>query len=103
VVTEDKINCAKDRFYEKLEHVFEEFPKYHIRILVGDFNTKLGREDIFKTTIWNESLHKIINDNETLTHLTISVKTIMFTYCIMHKYTWMSPDGKPTIRLTIFW
>jgi hypothetical protein len=26
-LTEDKIDDAKDRFYEKLEHVFNEFPK----------------------------------------------------------------------------
>jgi hypothetical protein len=28
-----------------------------------DFNVKVGREDIFKLTIGNESLHKISNDN----------------------------------------
>jgi hypothetical protein len=27
-----------------------------------DFNTKAGREDIFKQTIGNKSLHKISND-----------------------------------------
>jgi hypothetical protein len=34
-----------------------------VTILVGDFSAKVGREDIFKLTIWNESLHKISNDN----------------------------------------
>jgi hypothetical protein len=33
-------------------------------ILLGDFNTKVGSEDIFKPTIGNESLHEISNDNE---------------------------------------
>jgi hypothetical protein len=28
-----------------------------------DFNAKVGREDIFKPTIANESLHKISNDD----------------------------------------
>jgi exonuclease III len=63
VPTEDKIDNIKDRFYEELEHVFDKFPKYHIKILLGDFNAKVGREDIFKPTIGNESLHKISNDN----------------------------------------
>jgi hypothetical protein len=28
----------KDRFYEELEHVFDKFPKFHIKILLGDLN-----------------------------------------------------------------
>jgi hypothetical protein len=35
----------------------------HMKILLGDFNAKVGREDIFKLTIGNESLHEISNDN----------------------------------------
>jgi hypothetical protein len=35
----------KDRFHEELEHVFDKFPKYHMKILFGDFNAKVGRED----------------------------------------------------------
>jgi hypothetical protein len=34
-----------------------------MQILLGDFNEKVGREDIFKPTIGNESLHEISNDN----------------------------------------
>jgi hypothetical protein len=34
-----------------------------MKILLGDFNAKVGREDIFKPTIGNESLHEISNDN----------------------------------------
>jgi hypothetical protein len=60
--SEDKINYLKDSFYEELERVFYKFPKYHMKILL-DFNAKIGREDIFKPTIGNESLHEIINDN----------------------------------------
>jgi hypothetical protein len=33
----------KDRFYEELEYVFDTLPKYHIKILLGDFNAKVGR------------------------------------------------------------
>jgi hypothetical protein len=34
-----------------------------MKILLGYFNAKVGREDIFKLTIGNESLGKISNDN----------------------------------------
>ena len=49
--------------YEELEQVFDHFPKYHMKILLGDFKAKMGRERIFKPTIGNESLHQYSNDN----------------------------------------
>jgi hypothetical protein len=48
--------------YEELEEVFCHFPKYYMKILL-DFYAKLGRQDIFKPTIGNESLHEDSNDN----------------------------------------
>jgi exonuclease III len=63
VPTEDKTDYVKDSFYEELERVFDKFPKYHMKILLGDFNAKVGRKDIFKPTVGNESLQEISNDN----------------------------------------
>jgi hypothetical protein len=59
---EDKIDYIKDRFYKELEHVFDKFPKYYMKILL-EFSANVGREDIFKQIIGNESLHEINNDN----------------------------------------
>jgi hypothetical protein len=53
----------KDIFYEELEHVFDHFSKYHMKILLANFNSKVEREDIFKPTVGNKSLHEIGNDN----------------------------------------
>jgi hypothetical protein len=61
--TDNKTDDVKDNLYEELEHVFNKFPKYHMKILLRDFSTKIVREDIFKPTIWNESLHEMSNDN----------------------------------------
>jgi hypothetical protein len=33
--TEDKIDDVKDRFYEELEHIFNTFHKYHMKISLG--------------------------------------------------------------------
>jgi hypothetical protein len=60
---EQKGDDSKDSFYEELEGVFDHFPKYRMKILLGDFNAKVGREDTFKPTIGNESLHQDNNDN----------------------------------------
>jgi hypothetical protein len=61
--TEDEIDDVKDSFSEELEPIFVKFPKYHMKILLGDFNIKVGREDIFEPTVGNESLHEISNDS----------------------------------------
>jgi hypothetical protein len=58
--TEDKDDDIKDSFYEELEQVFDQFPRCHMKILLGDLNTKVGREDIFEPIIDNESLQKPI-------------------------------------------
>jgi len=70
-----------------------------MKILLGDFNAKVGRENIFKPTIWNESLHKDSNDNGVrlvnfATSKNLVVKSTMFPHRNIHKYTWTSPDGK---------
>jgi hypothetical protein len=62
--TEDKIDDKKDGFYEEPESVFHKFSKYHMTILLRDCNAKVVREDIFKPTIGNDSLHEISNDNK---------------------------------------
>ena len=49
----EKRNDSKDSFCEEFEQVFDHFLKYHMKILLGDFNAKAGRENIFKPTIRN--------------------------------------------------
>jgi hypothetical protein len=46
--SEEKSEDLKD---EELEQVFDHFPKYHMKILLGDFNEKVGRE-YFQTDSW---------------------------------------------------
>jgi hypothetical protein len=49
----------KDSFNEELECVLDKFLKYHMKILFGELNVKVGREDIFKPTTQNKSLYKV--------------------------------------------
>jgi hypothetical protein len=90
---------VKDSSYEELERVFDKFPKYHMKILLGDLDAKVDKEDIFKPTIGNESSHEISNGNGVrlvnfATSKNLSVKSTMFPHCNIHKYIWMSPVGK---------
>jgi endonuclease/exonuclease/phosphatase family metal-dependent hydrolase len=98
-LTEDKIYYAKDSCYKEMERVFDKFPKYYMKILLGNFNAKEGREDIFKLTIGNENLHEICTDIGVkvvnfATSKNLIVKNMMFSHCKIRKYTWTSPDWK---------
>jgi hypothetical protein len=109
--TEDKIDDVKGGFYEELKRIFNKFPKYHMKML-GNFNAKVGREELFKPKIGNESLHEISDGNgvRTVNFATskdLIVKSTMFPLHNIHKYTWTSPDGKTRSQIlmwtTIWW
>jgi hypothetical protein len=96
--TEDEDDDKKDSFYEKLEQVFDEFHRYCMKILLGDFNAKVGREDIFKPIIGNESLHEARNDNRVrgvnfATSKNLLVKSTTFPHCNIYKHTWTFPNS----------
>jgi hypothetical protein len=54
--TEHKHDDSKDNFCGGLEQVFDHLPKYDMKILLGDFDAKLGRKDDFKLTSRVKSL-----------------------------------------------
>jgi hypothetical protein len=102
--TGDKTDDVKDRFYKQLEHVFDKFPEYHMKIL---FIAKIGREDIFKPTTGNESLHEISIDNwargvNFATYKNLTVKNTMFPHCNIHKFMGDLQMERLTIKLMIF-
>jgi exonuclease III len=102
--TEDKTEDVKDSFYEELEHMFDKFPKYHMKILLGDFNAKVGKEDTSEPTIWNERLHEISNDNGVrlvnfATSKNLGGKSTMFPHRNIRKYAWTSSGGKTHIEI----
>jgi hypothetical protein len=70
-----------------------------MKIILGDFNAKVGRENIFKPTTGNERLHETSNDNgfrvaNFATSKNLVARSTMFPHRKIHKYTWTSPEGK---------
>jgi hypothetical protein len=84
----------EDSFYEELKRIFDKFLKYHMKILLGDLNAKVGRDDIFKPTVGNESLHEINNN--------ISLSTVQCSHIAEFiNILGRLQMGTPTVRLTI--
>jgi hypothetical protein len=82
---EEKSDDSKEIFYAVLEQVFNDFPNYHMKNVLGYFNPKVWREYIFKPPIQNESLHEASNDNGVrivnfTTSKNLDVKSMMFPH-----------------------
>jgi hypothetical protein len=95
----------KNSFHEELERVFDRFHKYHIILFLGDFNAKVGREDIFKSVNANESLHETSNDNlvkivHSATSKNLIVKNTMFPHGKFMNILGLLLMEKHTVRLT---
>jgi hypothetical protein len=43
---------VKDSFYEELKLAFDKFSTYYKKMLLGDFNAKVGREDMLEMKIY---------------------------------------------------
>jgi hypothetical protein len=89
----------KDVFTRNWSAFFNHFPKYHMKTPLGNFNTKVGRENIFIPTIGNENLRQDSNDNDVrivnfATSKNLVVKSTMFSHRNIHTYTWTSPGGQ---------
>jgi hypothetical protein len=89
-------------------NVFDKFPKYHTKILLGDFNAKVGSEDVFKPIIGNESLIDISNNNGVrfvnfVTSKNLTVKNTTFPHPSSINILGRLQMETLTIRLTIFW
>jgi hypothetical protein len=57
---EDTSDDIKDSFHEDLRRVFDQFPRYDMNILLGDFSAKVCKEDILKPTIGNGVHAKLV-------------------------------------------
>jgi hypothetical protein len=53
-----------------------------MKILLGDFNAKVSRENIFKPTIGNESLREISNDNGVRVNFATSKNVVCQKYYV---------------------
>jgi hypothetical protein len=67
----------------ELGHVFAQFHRYDTKMLLCDFNARVGREDIFKLTIGNKSSHEICNDNGVVNFATSKNSVVKIQYSLI--------------------
>jgi endonuclease/exonuclease/phosphatase family metal-dependent hydrolase len=96
---EDKSEMEKDQFYEQLERTYTQCPSYDIKIIIGDFNAKVGNESWARTAVGGHSLHDEINGNRVrlinfAVHQQMMIGEMLFPHNSIHKGTWRSPDGR---------
>jgi len=89
--TEGKEDIIKEEFYDEITVIYDRAPKNTIRIVIGEFNAKVGRETIYRPIIGLDSAHEQSNDNgqrsiafEISRNVTIS--STFFSYKEIHKY-----------------
>ena len=88
----------KDSFYLELETVYSQCPKHDIKIVLGDFNAKVGKEENNYPYAGRNGLHEECNGNGyKLVQFAAATDMIIggtiFTHKNIHKVTWRSPDG----------
>ena len=95
--TEVSTEEEKESFYDLLQKTYDESPSYDAKIIIGDMNAQVGKEEIYRPTIGSHSLHKNTNDNGyrliqfgTLNNMVIG--STMFQHRNIHKPTWTAPD-----------
>jgi exonuclease III len=79
---EDKSDDVKDRFCEELGHVFDQFPRYNMKILLGDFSAKVGSRQYFIIKILYCVLFNTSEIYEWTLHVSIRRLKFMNGHCM---------------------
>ena len=95
--TTDANKAEADQFYEDIQHLLELTPKKDVLSIIGDWNTKVGSQEIpgvtgkFGLEVKNEagqSLTEFCQEN------TLIIANTLFQQHKRRLYTWTSPDGQ---------
>ena len=102
--TEVAEEIDKDQFYQQLDKLADGLPRYDAKIILGDFNAKVGYDPELRGTVGKHSLHKESNDNgRRLTGFALSrglvVSSTTFSHQQIHKATWVSPDQRTSNQI----
>ncbi|XP_037931768.1 uncharacterized protein LOC119666559 [Teleopsis dalmanni] len=96
--TEDADDIAKETFYTDLDEALSKIPSHNTKILLGDFNAKIGREQYISNVAGLHSLHTVSSDNgkrlcQLATGSGMYISSTHFPHKNIHKGTWQLPGS----------
>ncbi|KAL9983220.1 hypothetical protein ACROYT_G005359 [Oculina patagonica] len=89
----------KDEFYSSLQGVLDHITRRDIKILLGDFNAKIGPDNTGKEMVMGcHGLGCMSENGERFTDFCafndLVIGESIFPHRAIHKATWISPDGR---------
>ena len=94
--TEEKEEYEKEEFYDRLEETCSKVQKYDIIKIMGDFNTKIGKEKHLMKVAGKYTIHNETSENDKLlaqfaTRNRLFIKSTSFKHKEIHMGTWKTP------------
>lgn len=94
--TEDAEERTVDEFYEDLERAADRIPRHDMKVILGDFNAKIGKEDQYRMVAGKCGLHEQTSINgERVCLFAETQRLIISSTCFPHKSihlgTWKIP------------
>ena len=95
--TTDANKAEADQFYEDIQHLLELTPKKDVLSIIGDWNTKVGSQEIhgvtskFSLGVQNEAGQRLTEFGQ---ENTLVIENTLFQQHKRQLYTWTSPDVK---------
>ena len=86
-----------EQFYEDLQDLLELTPKKDVLFVIGDWNVKVGSQEITGVTgkfglgVWNEAGQRLL---EVCQENALVIENILFQQHKRRLYTWTSPHGQ---------
>ena len=88
----------KDDFYELLQQIMEAAPEHELKIVMGDFNAQIGKDNTgWEDVMGRQGLGEMNDNGERLLSYCstnkLKVGGSLFNHRDIHKGTWRSPNG----------
>ena len=103
--TEDAEDGVRDEFDHQLLGVFDKLPGHDVKLLLGDFNARIGRDNsTWSGIISKESFHDYSNENgkrllEFCTMYQLTIVGTLFQHRDIHKASCRSPNRRTVTQI----